>query len=217
MTNDIFRLQNTLGRGEFDHTLLAGTLRTLGYKAPAKKIHHLVKSGFLTGIKKGLYALSATYSHEAICKETLSNLIFGPSALSLEYALAFYGLIPERVNVLTAVTPKRDKVFQSPLGTFSYRYLANEKYREGIDLVWIDAKHPVFMAIPEKALADYVTLNKIRHIKSKEEAAAFLRSDLRIDSNNWKRFNVARIHGLNRVYKSQSLDAIAHLLEDLPQ
>lgn len=203
----------SLGRTEFDHALLASTLKQLGYAAPTKKIHDLMKAGVLVGIKKGLYVLAPDYAREAVRKEVLANMIYGPSCVSLEYALSYYGFIPERVETITSVTPKRDKVFNTALGTFTYRYLSSEKYREGVDLVWLGPKHPVLMACPEKALADYLVLNKIRSIKTTADAKYFLEEDLRIDPDHWKRFDVPTLRKLNRIYKSRSLYLIVELFE----
>ena len=206
-------VQKELGREEFDYALIASALTRAGYRAPAKKIHDLMKAGVLIGVKKGIYAFSPDYARGPVCKETLANLIYGPSCISLEYALAFHGLIPERVETITSVTPKRDKRFETPLGVFSYRYLSNQKYREVISLIWMDPKHPVLMASPEKALCDYVVLNKIAHIENGEDARKFLVEDLRIDPDNLKKFDLLSLHRLNRTYRSKGVDVILAYLE----
>ncbi len=211
--NDSVFLYKNLGREEFDYPLLVTALTRLGYAAPAKKIHDLMKAGVLLGVKKGLYTFSPDYARAPICKETLANLIYGPSCISLEYALAYYGLIPERVTVLTSVTPKRDKRFETPLGVFTYRYLAKEKYREEIDLVSMDSKHAVFIASLEKSFCDTVVLNKNSDFKNRDEARQFLFEDLRIDPQNLKRFNLLTLHQLNRIYKSKNMDMILAFLE----
>jgi hypothetical protein len=208
-------LQKSLGRGEFDHVLLSSVLRQMGYAAPSKKIHALMKAGVLTGIKKGLYVFSPDHAQGPVTREVLANLIYGPSYVSLEYALAHYGLIPERVEVISSVTPKRDKVFKTPVGTFTYRRLASEKYREGVELVSLKPGRTVFMASPEKALLDYIVLNKVKGLDNVSDARNFLEEDLRIDPTLWGRFNVITLHRLNRVYKSKSADAVIQVLEGL--
>ena len=206
-------LYRSLGRGEVDFSLLSSTLQKLGYAAPAKKIHDLKKAGVLIGVKKGLYVFSPDHAPEPFRKETLANLIYGPSCVSLESALSFYGLIPERVETITSVTPKRDKSFETPVGGFTYRYLSLEKYSEGIDVVWMDPQHPVLMATPEKALADYIVLNKVRSIKTAEDARVFLEQDLRIDPDNWKRFDAVKLRALGRRCKSRAVERAADFLE----
>ncbi|MBI2335146.1 MAG: hypothetical protein HYU97_00065 [Deltaproteobacteria bacterium] len=208
-------LYRSLGRGEFDYSLAANALIRAGYAAPAKKIHDLMKAGVLVGVKKGLYVLSKDYIPTPICKEALANLIYGPSCISLEYALAYYGLIPERVEVVTSVTPKRDKRFETPLGVFTYRYLAKKKYPEGINLIWVDPQHPVLMASAEKALCDYVLCNKISHLESSVDAQKFLVEDLRMNPENLKHFDLVALHRLNRNYKSKGIDTILAFLEGI--
>jgi predicted transcriptional regulator of viral defense system len=143
----------------------------------------------------------------------LANLIYGPSCISLEYALAFHGLIPERVQTVTSVTPKRDKDFKTPLGNFSYRYLKPEKYPPGIDQVWIDDRHPVLMASPEKALCDYLFLRKVPSLKNDEEVRQFLVEDLRVDPEKFKQLNPTALRRLNRSYHSKNVEKVAELLE----
>jgi predicted transcriptional regulator of viral defense system len=210
MKIDAFQLRQTIPQEEFDYTLLTGALSDYGAKR--QKINELLKSGVITRIKKGLYVYGPNYSRAPVCKEVLANLIYGPSCISLEYALAYHGLIPERVEILTSVTPKRNKEFKTPLGHFSYRYLGPEKYPHGIEQVWIDEKHPVLMALPEKAICDYVALNKVTDIASTDDAKTFLESDLRIDRNEWKRLNPITLWKLNKFYRNKSVDQILEAL-----
>ncbi len=208
-------MQKLLGRGDFDHVLLSSVLRQMGYAAPTKKIHDLVKAGVLVGIKKGLYVFAPDYAQKPVVKEVLANLIYGPSYISLEFALAFYGLIPERVEIVTSVTSKRDKTFKTPIGTFTYRRLAVEKYREGVELVSLNAEQSVLMASPAKALLDYIVLNKVQKLHSVSDARHFLETDLRIDAEQWKRFDLVTFHQLNRVYKSKSADFVIQMFEGI--
>lgn len=210
MKLDAFRLRQAIPQEEFDYTLLTGALSE--YAAKNQKINELLKSGVITRIKKGLYVYGPNYNRAPVCKEVLANLIYGPSCISLEYALAYHGLIPERVETVTSVTPKRNKEFQTPLGRFSYRYLGPEKYPHGIEQVWVDEKHPVLMASAEKAICDYVALNKITEISSTDDAKNFLESDLRIDRNDWKRLNPISLWKLNKFYRNKTVD---HILEAL--
>ena len=201
-----FQLRKAIPFEEFDYSLLTSALSE--YSGVRQKINELLKSGAITRVKKGLYIFGPEYSQSPICKETLANLIYGPSCISLEYALGYHGLIPERVETINSVTPKRDKEFTTPLGNFSYRYLGIEKYPHGIEQVWIDPKHPVLMASPEKALCDYVCLNKLPELAGSKEAMAFLYSDLRIDSKRWTQFNPEILRKLNKVYRNKNIECI---------
>lgn len=151
------------------------------YAHPRAKMTSLLRSKELIRVKKGLYVLDGVNPHKPFVKETLANLIYGPSYLSLEYALSFYGYIPERVETLTSVTNKKDKLFKTPLGVFSYRYLNPSKYSIGITQVMYDSSHPILIATPEKALADQLFLATPNvEFNNTEDMRDFLFEDLRI-------------------------------------
>jgi hypothetical protein len=208
---DPFQLRKAIPSEEFDYTLLSSILSS--YSSVRRKINELLRSRVIERVKKGLYVFGREYAQGPIVKETLANLIYGPSCISLEYALAFYGLIPERVVTVTSVTPKRDKDFKTPLGNFTYRYLKLEKYSVGIDQVWIDDRHPILMASPEKALCDYLFLKKVPPIKNLEEARIFLEEDLRIDPEKFSKFNSITLRRLNLHYRNKNIEKIAEVFE----
>ncbi len=202
-----FQLRKTIPFEEFDYTLLTNALSS--YSGVRQKINELLKAGIITRVKKGLYTFGPEYNQKPVCKEVLANLIYGPSCISLEYALSYHGLIPERVDTITSVTPKRDKEFQTPLGNFTYRYLGADKYPHGIEQVWIDQNHPVLMASQEKAVCDYIVLNKI---EDDTNILEFLESDLRIDEQNWKQFNPNVLRKLNKYYRNKNIENILEAL-----
>src|SRR3989338_11587014 len=53
-------------------------------------------------LRNGLYALRSDTPHEL----EIANRLYGPSYVSLEYALGFYRLIPETVYTVTSITTK---------------------------------------------------------------------------------------------------------------
>ncbi|MBX9694965.1 MAG: hypothetical protein K2Z81_21450 [Cyanobacteria bacterium] len=207
---DSYQLRKSIPREEFDYSLLKGALSD--YTAVRQKINELLKTGIIIRVKKGLYVFGPDYNNAPVCKEVLANLIYGPSCISLEYALAYHGLIPERVETLTSVTPKRDKEFKTPLGEFTYRYLNIRRYPHGIEQVWIDDNHPVLMASPEKALCDYMVLNNVPSFTNRDTARDFFLSDLRIDNESWKRFDSHTLWKLNRYYRSQNIEYVLEVL-----
>jgi predicted transcriptional regulator of viral defense system len=208
---DTFQLRKAIPAEEFDYMLLSDALSQ--YSGVRQKIHQLLKSGVITRVKKGLYVFGPEYNLTPICKEVLANLIYGPSCLSLEYVLAFHGLIPERVEALTSITPKKDKEFDTPIGHFSYRYLTLEKYTAGIEQIWVDSTHPVLMATIEKALCDYIVLKKIPSFEDNQQATDFLENDLRIDPEHWTKFSLDKLQSLNRIYSNKNIDRILMILE----
>ncbi len=178
------------------------------HKAPRQKIHELIKAGTITRVKKGLYVFPPMLNREPVCLEVLANLIYGPSCLSLEYALSYYGLIPERVVELTSVTPKRNKLFSTPVGRFRYRYLSPTRYPHGVDRVMLDPRHPVLMATPEKALCDYIVLRPAITLTDRRSVHQFLSDDLRMEPEQWKGLSKKMLSKLVAAYKDARLDVL---------
>ena len=112
-------LRKLANREEIDYLFLVSALKH--YARPREKISQWLKSGDLIRVKKGLYIFAGEAKESLYSLEVLANLIYGPSAISLSYALAFYGMIPERVSTITSITPKRCKKFGTPVGLFFIR------------------------------------------------------------------------------------------------
>lgn len=182
----IQEIRNQAPFEEIDYLFLNGTLK--GYAQPRNKIRSLLQTKNLIRVKKGLYVFGAKVARIPYCKELLANLIYGPSALSLEYALSFYGLIPERVEELTSITSHRTKLFSTPLGRFSYQHLPIARYAAGITRLEFPNNHFVLFATPEKALSDYLILKapRLRTLKSLE---AYLFENMRIEETYFFQLN----------------------------
>ena len=117
-------------------------------------------AGEIVRIRRGLFVLSPRYRHDPIHLFVLAQLIHGPSYISLESALAHHGWIPEAVYTLANVTLKRSRVFDTPLGRFSYTRIPQEPLYAGVQRLELPATGCFFMASPLKALADYVYVNR---------------------------------------------------------
>lgn len=167
---------------EFDYQLLMSHL--MEYSNKRDVVTRLMKNEKIIRVKKGLYIFGPEERRGLFSKETLANLIYGPSYISFEYALSYYGMIPERVEVLTSATTGRSRKFITPIGAFSYRQLPIEKYAIGIALIQLDDYHSVFIATPEKALLDLIYFS--RGLSKKIDAKHYFRDDLRIDVESLK-------------------------------
>ena len=66
-------------------------------------IQRALKSGEVIQARRGLYYLSRSVFPTLVSTEALANLIYGPSYVSLETALAYHGWIPEAVRNCTSV------------------------------------------------------------------------------------------------------------------
>ena len=94
----------------------------------------------------------------AFSREILANLVYGPSYLSLEYALAYHGLTPEAVQTATSVTTQKNQIFETPVGRFEYRHLPLRFYPDGIERIELGENRGFLIACPEKALFDTLNL-----------------------------------------------------------
>ncbi|MCI0494425.1 hypothetical protein L0Z72_05415 [candidate division KSB1 bacterium] len=195
---------------EFDYNFIKHALRD--YKNPRVKINDLLKKNEIIRVKKGLYVFGSELAQQPYSKETLANLIYGPSYISLEYALSFYGLIPERVETITCVTNKRNKFFETPIGNFSYRYLHPSIYSYGITLYEIDTNHMILIATLEKAISDMLFFAEKK--ANKTELANYLTEDLRIESAYLNDLNLPRVKKLAAIYGS-NVNLFFNLLREL--
>jgi hypothetical protein len=181
---------------EIDYNFIKHALSE--YKNPRVKINGLLKSGQIIRVKKGLYIFGSGLRERPFSKETLANLIYGPSYISLEYALSFYGLIPERVEVVTCITNKRQKYFTTPVGSFSYQYINPSIYAQGITLHEIDRYHSILIATREKAIADILYFNE--KIENEWRLEEYLLQNLRVEKESLATFNLNRVKKLTAFY-----------------
>src|SRR4030042_2326128 len=102
-------VRNRIPAEIFDYQTLTDALK--GLSSPRDKITDMVRQGIIIRVKKGLYVFGEKYKRYPYSKELLANLVYGPSYVSLDYALAYHGLLPEGVEALTSVTPSRSRRF----------------------------------------------------------------------------------------------------------
>ena len=115
-----------------------------------------VRSGEVRRIKNGLFCLSDKYLRGPLDPLELAQIIHGPSYVSLERALSYHGWIPEAVYTITNATSGRSRVFDTPVGRFSYTRVPQEVLLAGVRRVVGAQGSSFFLAIPLKALADLV-------------------------------------------------------------
>ena len=111
----------------------------------------------------------------------IANHLYGPSYISLESALSFYKLIPERVFVTRSITTKRSKVFKTKLGDFDYIQLDSSYFSIGVRQEIVDNQYAFLIATPEKAICDLIVSTSGLRIQSLKAIKSYLEEDLRID------------------------------------
>ncbi len=197
----------------FDYQTLTDALKDLSF--PRDRITNLFRQGIIIRVKKGLYVFGDVYRKHPYSKELLANLIYGPSYVSLDYALAYYGAIPERVEALTSVTLNRSRKFRTPIGLFIYRQIPARAYQAGMIRVEGDRDQAFLIASLEKALADKIVSVRGVPIASSEDMRRFLEVDLRIDAGVIRTLSFETIGEFAARYRSLKLRRLSSLVRKL--
>ena len=176
------------------------------YANPYGKMGRLVKEGKLIPLTKGLYENNANVSGVY-----LANAIYGPSYISFNYALAYYGLIPEAVYEFTSATTekKKKKSFNNRFGTFSYRDVPVDAYPYGVNIIE-EGGYSFMMASKEKALCD--KLYELPPVKNLKELEELLFNDMRIDETEFDNLNREDIYFIAPKYRVNNLKHLANYL-----
>ncbi|MCX5715530.1 MAG: hypothetical protein NTV07_01450, partial [Candidatus Omnitrophica bacterium] len=116
------------------------------------------EKGLVIKLKRGIYILNENDRKINPSRQFIANQLYAPSYVSLEYALNFYGIIPERVMEVTSITTKKTARFSNGLGSFVYQRIKPSAFR-GFKAVKDERGLTYLMAEPEKAIVDFLYLN----------------------------------------------------------
>ena len=167
------------------------------YASPRSKLTTMIDKGEVIRVRRGLYVAGgedARYS-----KSTLANKVYGPSYISFEYALAYYGLIPERVENVTSASlnKNRSKRYNTPLGVYIYWPIPQKAFPCEVRRIE-EGGNPFLIASQEKALCD--TLYRRRKIVTVESLTTLLIEDMRMDMDILATLNKNVITRLSPLY-----------------
>lgn len=181
----------TLKNAPISGTLLGSMLGN--YADTAKKLSNMEHSGEVIRLKRGLYVVDGSDFGYSPSMPICSNHIYGPSYVSLQWALSYYGLIPERVHAMTAVTIKRSREFDNKLGRFTYMQVPEHYFPIGIRSEVSDGAN-FLIATPEKALCDTILADPYVPNLSVVALMRYLEEDIRLDIDELADFNTKIIH-----------------------
>ena len=111
-----------------------------------KIINRYLKNGYFAQLKKGLYYMPLNKPDPL----RVANYLYQPSYISLETALSRYQIILERVYTITSVTSKTPKEYTIDNLVYTYKSIKMEAF------TGYHKHEGLFIAYPEKALADYL-------------------------------------------------------------
>jgi predicted transcriptional regulator of viral defense system len=134
--------------------LLAGDVNATDVR---RQLSRWAAAGRVYQVRRGLYALAPPFARSKPHPFIVANHMMRGSYVSLQSALAHYGLIPEAVPVVTCVTTTRPSVWETPLGSFDFRRIKVDLFF-GYQWIEVAPAQNAFVALPEKALLDLIYL-----------------------------------------------------------
>lgn len=179
------------------------------YANPKSKLSRMVKQGKYFRITKGLYE-----TNKNIPGYLLAGSIYGPSYISFEYALSFYGMIPEAVYTITNATfeKKKKKTYETPFGIFTYRDVPSAAFPLGLRILQ-EKEYFYRIAEPEKALCDQLYI--MSPVANLKEMESLLVEDLRIEEAACLKLNVKKIEFFSEHYGCTNVRHLAAFLRRL--
>lgn len=161
----------------------------------SKFIHQYTKKKFFLKIKNGLYCLNSLNPGSF----ELANRIYEPSYISLETALAFYGVIPETTYSILSISSKATRSFTSLEKKFNYHRIKKELFTGYLFKKQADEKF--LIAEPEKALLDYIyfTVRNKRKIN---------------DRLNLEKLKKGKIEKWQKLFANQKIDDLIKKIYD---
>lgn len=160
------------------------------YRSPKDKISRMEQQGELIRLKKGYYVVAPKITNQLLSVELIANHLYGPSYVSLESALSYYSLIPERVYTTLSITVKRARAFDNPIGRFEYLTMPSGYYSIGIRQEVINGRYSFLIASPEKAICDLIITTAGLRIQSERAMREYLFEDMRIDIDEYKSWDL---------------------------
>jgi len=122
-----------------------------------RQLSRWTRAARLHQLRRGLYALAPPFQKVEPHPFLVANRMVEPSYVSLQSALAHYGLIPEYVPITTSVTTRRPNGWDTPLGSYAFRHVKTELFRD-YRLLEVAKEQRAFVASSEKALLDLIYL-----------------------------------------------------------
>jgi predicted transcriptional regulator of viral defense system len=169
--------------------LLAGDVDPANIR---RQLSRWTQTGRVYQLRRGLYALAPPFQKVKPHPFLVANRLVRGSYVSLQSALAYYGLIPEAVLVTTSVSALRPVRWDAPLGVYEYRHVKKELLF-GYQRIDVGSNQQAFVATAEKALLDLV------HLQPGGDAPEYLRQ-LRLQ--NLERLDLNQLQ--NQAMRAQS-------------
>ncbi len=176
------------------------------YSNPRMKITRETKKGNLIRLKRDLYVDDPSTPEIA-----LAQVIYGPSYISFEYALSYYGIIPERARTVTCATfgKHKDKRFDTKICSYYYTDVPEKVFPMEVKQACI-GDYSYNIATMEKAVCD--KLYKMRPVMNQNELEVMIFDDLRFDEDMIFDLNITTIEKLADDYRCRNVSLLSNYL-----
>jgi len=198
---NILELREKIQTDLFSYVELTELLSS--YSNIRTKIQRLIDNGDIIRLKKGIYMFPEALRREPLNPAMVANIIYGPSYVSCDYALSYYGLIPESVVSVCSMTTGRSREFDTPVGHFQYLQRKASDYSVGIVL-----ENGCLFASMEKAIYDKALTD--RRFDGCD-IGAYLEQDLRIDISEIPELNHDILQSLMATARGKMKKLVTHL------
>ena len=169
------------------------------------------KKGYIVKLRNRWYTFNDSESHENI-DWLAANLIYAPSYISLQTALSWYNLIPERIATTTSVTTQKTNTFSTPLGVFNYHSMKPQLFGFGYSFEDVDpnrgkskTSRKIMLATPQKAILDFFYINS--HYDTGKDM-----EDLRLNGNELEKIIDPQFYQLLKKFRNASLERRIRLM-----
>ncbi len=135
-------------------SILAGAGSPEGVR---RQLDRWVRAGKIVMLRRGVYAVREPYARRKPHPFVVANTLRKGSYVSLQSALAYHGMIPEHVPVVTSVTLRRPESIETPLGGFTFRHVGRRLFF-GFGEREVAPGQKALLAGPEKGLIDLLYL-----------------------------------------------------------
>lgn len=167
------------------------------YKAPAKALLALEKAGEVLRLRRGLYAFAEDFD-----PLLAASRVYGPSYISYETALSYYGLIPEKVRQVISVVDGRPARYSGQQIRYIYHSQNRPLFSLGMGMIFI-GDHPLPFAIPEKAVLDTLDHHKLATVSlSDNDILDFVCEGLRIEFEELSKLSLKKMNPMAKMYRN---------------
>ena len=181
-------------------------------KSANKKVTWLERQGYIIRLKRGLYVVNPEHSGKTLSSELIANHLYAPSYISMSTALRYYGLVPEAVYIHQSMTIKHSRCFQTPIGSYDYKYISRQAFPIGIRSIRKD-DYAFLMASPEKALCDLIANSSKVNLRYFKDVETYLEEDIRMEMDEFYQLDATIFEDYIKVGKKA--DSISTLLKFL--